>query len=154
MQKPLAFAVVVLALLALGAGVAAQSPPYPAAPPRVVIVKARPTASIDGATLFEAYCASCHGPAGRGDGPASRGLATPVPDLTRYSQSHNGDCARAVLAALQTGHRGPVDPKVSENDLDMPNWGPIFRSMSSTPGVEYLRLTNVARHVASIQQQR
>jgi high-affinity iron transporter len=37
-----------------------------------------------GARVYRAQCASCHGPAGRGDGPAAAGL-TPVPaDLTDF----------------------------------------------------------------------
>src|SRR5512134_3746191 len=37
-----------------------------------------------GARLYAAECASCHGPAGRGDGPAAAAL-TPVPaDLTDF----------------------------------------------------------------------
>jgi Cytochrome c len=155
MRKPLTFIAVVLAILALGAGVAAQSPPYPAAPPKVVVVKITPTRSVDGAVLYQAYCASCHGPTGRGDGPAAHALTTPVPDLTQYSQSHSGDCLLSVLGELQAGHRLPAEPKVSEQDLDMPSWGPIFRSLSSAnPEMAYLRLTNVSRHVASIQKQK
>jgi Cytochrome c len=151
MQKPLTFIAVVLAVVALAANVAAQSPPRPTSPPRIDLVKARPTTSIDGATLFQAYCSSCHGPAGKGDGPAARALTEPVPDLTKYSLTHDGDCLRSVLAELQFGHRRPTEAKVSEKDLDMPNWAPIFTSMSGDSGMGYLRLSNVARHVATIQ---
>jgi mono/diheme cytochrome c family protein len=42
-----------------------------------------------GKELYERYCASCHGEAGRGDGPVSKSLApVEVPDLTRYAQRH------------------------------------------------------------------
>jgi mono/diheme cytochrome c family protein len=153
MRKPLTFITVVLAVVALAASVAAQSPPRPSAPPTIVVVNAHPTTSIDGATLFQAYCSSCHGTAGRGDGPAARALSAPVPDLTRYSRTHNGDCLRSVLAELQTGHRNPTEAKVSEKDLDMPNWAPIFTSISRDRTMGYLRLSNVARHVATIQAQ-
>jgi cytochrome c553 len=155
MRKQITFIAVVLAVIALAANVAAQSPPRPAAPPRIVIVAAQPTTSIDGATLFEAYCASCHGSSGRGNGPAARAIPTPVPDLTRYSQAHEGDCLMSLLATLQTGHRSQTEPKVSDNDPDMPNWAPIFRSMSSNnEGLMYLRLRNVAQHVAKLQVQK
>jgi cytochrome c553 len=154
MRKPLVSIAVVIAVLALAAGVAAQSPPRPTAPPTVVVVKARPTTSIDGATLYQAYCASCHGPAGKGNGPAARAIPTPVPDLTQYSQVHGEDCLLSVLAALQTGHRRETEGKVSANDLDMPNWAPIFRSLSGDSSLGYLRLRNVAAHVAAIQAQK
>lgn len=36
----------------------------------------------DGADLYVAHCASCHGADGRGDGPAAKGLPVPPADLT------------------------------------------------------------------------
>jgi mono/diheme cytochrome c family protein len=38
-----------------------------------------------GAELFAANCSTCHGPAGRGDGPAGAGLSPPPRDLTRIA---------------------------------------------------------------------
>jgi hypothetical protein len=153
MRKPLTIVVATFAMLALGASAAAQNPPRPSAPPTIVIVEARPAGNIDGATLFQAYCASCHGRNGKGDGPAARAIRTPVPDLTQIAATHPGtDCWLHVLADLSTGHRSDREPKVSETDLDMPNWEPILRSMSSVdPAMGRLRLINVSRHVASIQ---
>jgi putative copper export protein/mono/diheme cytochrome c family protein len=40
------------------------------------------TAIVQGAALYPGHCASCHGAAGRGDGPAARGLPVPPADLT------------------------------------------------------------------------
>ena len=155
MRKPITFLAVFFAVLALGSVVAAQSPASSGPPPRVVIVGAHWSNAVDGATLYQAYCASCHGPAGRGNGPAAHAVPTPVPDLTRYSESHKGNCCLSVLAELQTGHRGPGQPKVSEQDLDMPNWQPIFVSMSSNnPGAAQLRLINVSKYVATLQAQK
>lgn len=36
-----------------------------------------------GAQLFARFCASCHGPQGRGDGPVAPSLKVEVPDLSR-----------------------------------------------------------------------
>jgi putative copper export protein/mono/diheme cytochrome c family protein len=68
---------------------------WPSAPPLgLLFVPAYPTSfyrspsgfaadSItDGAALFATHCAACHGPQGRGDGPAGRGLAVAPADLT------------------------------------------------------------------------
>jgi|OpeIllAssembly_1097287.scaffolds.fasta_scaffold277769_2 mono/diheme cytochrome c family protein len=153
MRKPLTIVAATFAVLALGAGAAAQNPPRPIAPPTIVIVEARPADNIDGAALFQAYCASCHGRNGKGDGPAARAIRTPVPDLTQIAAAHPGtDCWLHVLAELRTGHRNDWEPNVSRTDLDMPNWEPILRSMSSVdPAMGRLRLTNVSRYVASIQ---
>jgi mono/diheme cytochrome c family protein len=37
-----------------------------------------------GADLYAQRCADCHGPRGRGDGPAAKDLQPPPPDLTRF----------------------------------------------------------------------
>ena len=39
----------------------------------------KPSTEMD--TMFQPYCAPCHGEKGRGDGPASRPLTPPVPDF-------------------------------------------------------------------------
>ena len=61
---------------------------------RVVLVDAYPTSYTmnplppdpvvvaQGAALFGTHCAPCHGPTGRGDGPAASGLDGPAADLT------------------------------------------------------------------------
>ncbi len=41
-----------------------------------------------GAQVFAAYCAVCHGPAGKGDGPAAAALAPPPSDLTGPRPAH------------------------------------------------------------------
>jgi mono/diheme cytochrome c family protein len=157
MRKPIAFIVVALAMLALAAGAAAQPPGSTAtvsraavAPPRIVFVQAPPTTAVDGRVLYQAYCSSCHGTIGRGDGPAARAIRTPVPDLTHYGEMHP-DCEASLIATLQTGHRGDGERPISESDLDMPNWAPIFQSMASNRGVAYLRMRNVAGYIVTIQ---
>ncbi|MCK6371402.1 MAG: c-type cytochrome [Gammaproteobacteria bacterium] len=39
--------------------------------------------AASGAELYGRLCASCHGPAGRGDGPVAAALKVAVPDLAR-----------------------------------------------------------------------
>jgi mono/diheme cytochrome c family protein len=155
MRNTLTLLAVALLALTLGASAAAQSPPAPSAPPKVAIVEARTFGVIEGAKLYEIYCASCHGQDGKGNGPAARALPRPVPDLTQISATHPGtDCFLHVMADLQGGHRSDSQPKVSEKDLDMPNWGPVLRSASAgDPSVAYLRLANVARHISTLQKQ-
>lgn len=65
-----------LALLAVAAvaGVVAWTRVQAAPPPNQDVTPGR--------ALYTQYCASCHGPSGRGDGPSAAGLATKPADLT------------------------------------------------------------------------
>ena len=49
-----------------------------------------PIRSVDGASIFQNYCAACHGPDGRGNGPVSKTLKRAVPDLTGLSLRNHG----------------------------------------------------------------
>ncbi|MBI4278924.1 MAG: c-type cytochrome [Armatimonadetes bacterium] len=62
-----------------GARVSADQP-LPLAKPEPPLVPAKPSA-VRGAKVFEAQCAICHGPQGKGDGPAGSGLTTPGRDV-------------------------------------------------------------------------
>lgn len=44
-------------------------------------LSSRPLDTADGRALYEKSCASCHGVAGRGDGPAGRGIKPPPPAI-------------------------------------------------------------------------
>lgn len=44
----------------------------------------RTPVAAEGAAVYQAQCASCHGPVGRGDGAASQGLTPPPADLTDF----------------------------------------------------------------------
>ena len=41
--------------------------------------------SVQGPNLYKAYCAVCHGPNAKGDGPMAKSLKTAPSDLTRIS---------------------------------------------------------------------
>ncbi len=72
-----------------------------------------------GRTEYETQCATCHGAGGRGDGPQSRELKLPIPDLGTLAQRHGGsfptDQVRRVIDGRQDikGHAG----------RQMPLWG-------------------------------
>jgi len=52
-----------------------------------------------GAATYGSFCASCHGPYGRGDGPLARSLAAGLPDFT-HSTTFAGRSDEAVVANL------------------------------------------------------
>jgi hypothetical protein len=76
---------VVFGVLALVAGAAgAQNKPA------VDKVAAPRTIASSGKQTYMQYCASCHGPDARGNGPAAFVLKTPPPDLTTLAKRHDG----------------------------------------------------------------
>jgi mono/diheme cytochrome c family protein len=79
-------------------------------------------ADYSGAELFQRFCASCHGDAGRGDGPVARSLAVVVPDLTLISRRY-GEFPAARIAETIDG-RGLVI--TAHGTPSMPVWGYEF----------------------------
>jgi mono/diheme cytochrome c family protein len=49
-----------------------------------------PEQQVSGRALFETYCVSCHGPQGKGDGPAAEGLGKKPADLTGIAARNGG----------------------------------------------------------------
>ena len=45
---------------------------------------------VSGGEEYRKFCAQCHGPAGKGDGPVASELKTPPRDLTLLSKNNNG----------------------------------------------------------------
>jgi mono/diheme cytochrome c family protein len=61
----------------------------------------------DGAALYAARCAVCHGATGRGDGPASRGLAQAPRDFTSPT-FWEGRSRASIEAVIREGTPGGV----------------------------------------------
>ncbi len=101
--------------------------------------------------MFKAYCASCHGADGKGNGPAVPALKGPVPDLTTLAQRHGGKYPGTyVESVLKFG----TDTHAAHGSQDMPIWGPVFNAlnpnqvMSSTT---QLRIDNLAHYIGTLQ---
>jgi len=77
-----------------------------------------------GASLFKAYCASCHGIGGRGDGPVAASLKVEVPDLTRIAARQGGQFPAEQIRKIIDG-RTTMPPHGSR---EMPVWGQEFRA--------------------------
>jgi mono/diheme cytochrome c family protein len=102
-----------------------------------------------GAYLYRAFCASCHGDGGRGDGPVADLAARPPTDLTSLTQRTGGVFPRArVMSALDgtmklEGHEPPA----------MPNWARVLRKTADDDErVVRKRLEALVSHVESLQQ--
>ncbi len=59
-----------------------------------------------GKVLFGQNCAACHGPAGRGDGPAAKGLNPPPRNFSQAGGWKNGSQVEGVWKTLQEGVKG------------------------------------------------
>lgn len=70
----------------------------------------------DGKALFKAWCASCHGPKGLGDGPAAAGFDAKPGNLAAADYKR-GTTDKAVLKVINKGVPGtPMDGYESKLD--------------------------------------
>ncbi|MFN8095421.1 MAG: c-type cytochrome [Vicinamibacteria bacterium] len=98
---------------------------------------------VDGAVLYQAYCAACHGPAAQGDGPASRRLSAAVPDLTRIAARDGAYDSCHVLAHLQA-KTAPPDTMANFHVIILGNY-------AGDHSAAQLAESNLARYVESLQ---
>jgi len=110
-------------------------------------VPPRPTVSLDGKTLFHEYCAVCHGPDGKGFGPAASALKTAPTDLTQIARQHNGRFPDEQVTSQLRGGGGIA----SHGSEDMPVWGPIFSNMNGNLMQAQTRIHALVNYLDSIQ---
>jgi mono/diheme cytochrome c family protein len=93
----------------------------------LAIVTIAEAAHSQGSTLgryeYVASCASCHGPAGQGDGPVAKTLKRTPADLTRLSEANKGVFPFARTYDVIDG-RFEVE---THGPRDMPVWGEVYR---------------------------
>ena len=138
-MKPLVMPVGVLALLVSSSF--AQNP-------KEQDQSARLINSLQGAELYKAYCAVCHGSDAKGNGPMSKSLRSTPSDLTRIAARNGGSFplvrVRSVISgeeALGAGH----------GTREMPVWGPIFSQVGQDQDLGRVRIDNLARYLESLQ---
>jgi mono/diheme cytochrome c family protein len=72
--------------------------------------------------MYQRYCASCHGTAGKGDGPVAQSLRRPPADLTTLAKRAGGRFDEPTVLAIIDGRR-----QVAEHGpREMPVWGEVF----------------------------
>ena len=102
-------------------------------------------ASIQGPALFKKYCAACHGPEAKGNGPMAVTLKVPPADLTRISARNGGTFplmrVRRIISGEdeQRGHGA------------MPAWGPVFSEIGRDQDLGRVRIDNLARYLRDLQ---
>jgi mono/diheme cytochrome c family protein len=103
--------------------------------------------SLVGKDSFEAYCASCHGSTGVGNGPVAEALKRRPVDLTRLAAGNGNRFPREQLAATLMG----TDRRVAAHGTtEMPIWGPLFRVFESDARVR-VRVDNLVAYIETLQ---
>src|SRR5690242_7778136 len=67
---------------------------------KVQKVPVSPTPLVSGKEMFGHYCAACHGPGGKGDGPAAASFKKAPRDLTRLARDNGGQYPAAHVTAI------------------------------------------------------
>ncbi len=136
---------ILLVLVAVAVALAAAEAQKPT-------IKVRPapyTSPVSGKDMYHAYCASCHGLTGVGDGPAASALKTAPPDLTILTKTHGGSFpANHVYENIKGQAVVPA-----HGSAEMPVWGPVFLQMSSHDQAQVqLRIDNLTAYIRSLQK--
>ena len=97
---------------------------------------------VQGQKLYTKYCASCHGSAGKGDGPQAASTTPKASDLTQIAKRNGGKFPFYEVMLLIEG-RSPTSqsadaslpglPK-AHGDPKMPVWGEVFSRQEMSAG--------------------
>ncbi len=127
---------------------AAMAFPAAAQNPEIKKVPARYTSPASGAEMYKAYCASCHGMKGQGNGPVAEHLKVVVPDLTELSKQNKGVFPTAHVTQVIRGEVGARTHGLQ----DMPVWGPVFLNLNNRQeSAVHMRVSNLTKYIESIQ---
>ncbi len=105
--------------------------------------------SVKGPDLYHAHCAACHGPNGKGDGPASVALKTKPADLTVLAKNNGG---KFPTQRVQKFISGDDPSQVAHGSREMPVWGPIFHQIEEDQDLGNVRLQNLIKYLQTIQE--
>lgn len=114
--------------------------------PAIKMVQLQPTNMSSGKEMFKMYCATCHGPGGKGDGPAAAALKKAPADLTQLARKHNGKFPDDYVAAKLKNVDEPI-----HGSKEMPVWGALLPSVSLGESETQLRIANIVSYISSIQ---
>ena len=106
-------------------------------------------ASMEGKDLYLAYCASCHGTLGKGDGPVASALKGPLADLTTISKRNRGKFPREAVEKIILGEQ--KNARTAHGSEQMPVWGPVFRKVENDQDFGLVRVRRLVEYLISIQ---
>jgi len=99
---------------------------------------------------YQMFCASCHGPSAKGDGPIAKSLPKKPADLTHLAAKNN-----AVFPDEKVFKT--IDGRTSEGahgNADMPAWGEVFAKSQESLGEDAakIRITALVHYLSTIQE--
>jgi mono/diheme cytochrome c family protein len=101
-----------------------------------------------GRETYNAYCASCHGLSGKGDGPVASALKTPPADLTTIARRAGGRFP--AIRVFQSIEGSAM--VAAHGSKEMPVWGDVFRQSAGTNEAQVkLRVRNLTSFIESLQ---
>jgi mono/diheme cytochrome c family protein len=105
---------------------------------------------FDGKGLYRSYCASCHGEAGRGDGPIAAHLKPQPADLTQIAKRNKWKFPADRVTQLIDG-RQVVKP---HGNSQMPVWGDAFSKTTNDSDEASIkgRIAALVTYLESIQE--
>jgi len=102
--------------------------------------------TIDGKTMYDNYCAVCHGKEGTGGGPAAPALKKAPTDLTMLAARNKGVFPEIGVRRYIEG----VDEVASHGSRDMPMWGDLFKSLDRD--MAPIRASALVAYVKTLQK--
>lgn len=105
------------------------------------------TSPASGSGMYLAFCASCHGLDGKGDGPVGNVLNTAPSDLTTIAKRNGGRYPASKIVEVL----GRAPGAAAHGTGDMPVWGDRFRANRENDAIVQMRISNLNRYLESLQ---
>jgi mono/diheme cytochrome c family protein len=104
--------------------------------------------AADGQGLFKSYCASCHGPVGKGDGPVAKSIKPPPSDLTVLARRNDGTFPADQVRKIIDGR-----DRAAPHGTQMPVWGDAFTRTTSDADEQSVRrrIESLVKYLESLQ---
>jgi mono/diheme cytochrome c family protein len=105
---------------------------------------------VAGSAVYRTYCAVCHGPAGKGDGPLADSLRVKVPDVTLLARKNKGSFPKDQVLRIVDGRK----PVKGHGGTDMPVWGDAFKQATDgySEAAVKEKIEAVVGHLETIQE--
>ena len=112
------------------------------------LVAAQTAPKYQGSDDYQAFCASCHGPAGKGDGVVAASLKRRPSDLTQLTRKNAGVFPVERIAKTIDGGAA-----THGGSTDMPEWASVFAKSreSGSPDDVKARIDALVKYIGRIQ---